>query len=284
MMSADPPVFRFAPSPTGHLHLGHAYSALLNKQLAEEAGGRLLLRIEDIDTSRCRPEYEAAMLDDLAWLGLKLEQPVRRQSEHQEEYRAILEQLKAKGLVYPSFASRAEAKALAGARGPDWPTDPDGVPLYAGPERDWSEAQKVEALEQGEQVAWRLDMLKAAEMAGPLTWKEAEEGEVACDPRDWGDVVIARVGSSTSYHLSVVLDDAVQGVSHIVRGTDLRAATAVHRLLQTLLDLPQPTYRHHGLVLDEEGSKLSKRDGAQSLAQLRAEGATPTDIASMVGL
>lgn len=284
MSSADPPVFRFAPSPTGYLHLGHAYSALFNKRLCQQASGRLLLRIEDIDTSRCRPEYEAAMLDDLAWLGLEWEQPVRRQSEHLAEYSAALEKLKAAGLVYPSFASRAEAKKLAQQRGPGWPKDPDGVPLYAGPERSWSDVQRAEALKEKPRAAWRLDMEKAARIVGPLTWNEVGEGQMVCDPRDWGDVIVARVGSPTSYHLCVVVDDALQGITNAVRGTDLRAATAVHRILQTLLDLPQPTYRHHGLILDEGGNKLSKRDGAQSLSHLRAEGATPQDIAAMIGL
>lgn len=284
MMLNDPPVFRFAPSPTGSLHLGHVYSALLNQKLAVEAKGRLLLRIEDIDQSRCRAEYEAALLDDLAWLGLEWERPVRKQSQHLDEYAAALERLKAKGLVYPAFTSRKEAAALAQSKGPHWPRDPDGVPLYAGDERDWSNTAREAALAAAERVSWRLDMRRAVAAVGPLSWCEAEEGVVTADPSVWGDVVVARPGSPTSYHLCVVVDDALQGVSHVVRGQDLRAATAVHRLLQELLGLPQPLYRHHMLVLGEDGQKLSKRDGAEALAAWRAKGASPAEVATLVGL
>lgn len=285
-----PPVFRFAPSPNGYLHLGHALSALLNAQAAGAAGGRLLLRIEDIDTTRCRPEYEAAIYEDLAWLGVTFEQPVRRQSEHFADYGAALEQLDAMGLTYPSFESRAEIAALVAAREQQarWPRDPDGAPLYPGTAKAMPADERARRIAAGESYALRLDMAKAlAALSAPLTWREtgdADTGMIAADPSAWGDVILARKDTPASYHLAVVVDDALQGVSDIVRGLDLFHATGLHRLLQTLLGLPAPRYRHHRLILDADGRKLSKSTAATALRQLRAQGLTPSDIRRRVGL
>jgi len=281
-------IFRFAPSPNGDLHLGHAYSALLNGDLAREAGGRLLIRMEDIDVTRCRPEFEASILEDLAWLGLAWEQPVRRQSEHFDAYAAALDRLKAMDLVYPSFLSRAEIRAATAD--PDWPRDPDGAPLYPGFDRDLPAEAASAKIASGMPYAWRLKMDAALAYVGPLTFQETgrgpngETGAVAADPARWGDVVIARKEIPTSYHLSVVVDDALQGISDVVRGEDLFHATSVHRLLQTLLGLPEPRYRHHGLIRDAAGRKLSKSEGATGLRQLREAGMTPADIRARVGL
>ena len=286
------PVFRFAPSPNGYLHLGHALSALINFDMARAVGGRLLLRIEDIDRTRCRPEYEAAIYEDLAWLGIAWEEPVRRQSEHFDDYRAALAQLDAQGLVYASFESRAEIAALVAAReaqGP-WPRDPDGAPLYPGSAKALSVAERQRRIEAGGAYALRLDMTAALERAGALHWTETgagpggETGTVAAAPAAWGDIVLARKETPTSYHLSVIVDDALQGVSQVVRGQDLFWSTSVHRLLQALLGLPLPAYHHHRLVLDADGRKLSKSTRATALRMLRQAGATPADIRNMVGL
>src|SRR5450759_2480567 len=246
-----PPVFRFAPSPNGYLHLGHAYSALLNFDSAREAGGRFLLRIEDIDTARCKPEFETAIYQDLAWLGLRWETPVRRQSRHLAGYRQALETLSAQGLIYPGFESRAEIAKLvaqreANAASTPWPRDPDGAPLYPGAAKLLSSDQRARLLESGAPYALRLDMAAACARAGGLHWIEhgngpdGETGEVAARPEAWGDVILARKETPTSYHLSVVIDDALQGVTEVVRGQDLFWSTSVHRLLQHLLGLPQP--------------------------------------------
>jgi glutamyl-Q tRNA(Asp) synthetase len=287
-----PPVFRFAPSPNGYLHLGHAYSALLNYDLARQAGGRLLLRIEDIDTSRCRPEFETAIVQDLAWLGIEWETPVRRQSEHLDIYLDALNKLAAQGLVYPSFESRAEIARLVAQReanGP-WPRDPDGAPLYPGTAKSLSPGERTRLIDSGAPYALRLDMAAARARAGELDWVEQGEGPdgktgaVTAQPHVWGDVILARKETPTSYHLSAVVDDALQGVTDVVRGQDLFRSTSVHRLLQKLLDLPQPAYRHHRLVLDAAGQKLSKSTRATGLRELRAQGATPGDIRRLVAL
>lgn len=287
-----PPVFRFAPSPNGLLHLGHAYSALLNFDRARETGGRLLLRIEDIDATRCRPEYETAIYDDLAWLGIAWETPVRRQSEHLAVYRAALEKLSALGLVYPAFESRAEIARLVVAReaaGP-WPRDPDGAPLYPGDARSLSAGERDRLIASGVPYALRLDMAAACRRVAGLRWTElgvgpdGEHGTVPARPEAWGDVILARKETPTSYHLSVVVDDALQGISEVVRGQDLFHATSVHRLLQVLLDLTEPAYRHHALILDEAGRKLSKSDRSTGLRELRAAGATPAGVRRLVGL
>jgi glutamyl-Q tRNA(Asp) synthetase len=275
------PVFRFAPSPNGELHLGHAYSALLDFETARRAGGRFLLRIEDIDRTRCRPEYEAGIYRDLGWLGIAWEEPVRRQSEHFADYAAALRKLEAIGLVYPAFLSRTEIGALARGR------DPDGAPLYPGIDRDLDPDEAARRIAAGAPYAMRLRMDEAAERAGALSWTETGEAgtvTVDADPRSWGDVVLARKETPTSYHLSVVVDDAMQGVTHVVRGRDLFHATSVHVLLQRLLDLPTPVYHHHRLVTDASGRKLSKSDRDTSLRALREAGATPDDVRRMVGL
>jgi glutamyl-Q tRNA(Asp) synthetase len=292
-----PPVFRFAPSPNGYLHLGHAYSALLNFDLARQSGGRFLLRIEDIDPSRCRPEFEVEIYKDLAWLGIVWEQPVRQQSAHLSDYRAALETLSAQGLVFPSFESRAEIVRLVTQREADgiWPRDPDGAPLYPGGAKSLAHGERARLLASGAPYALRLDMAAAIARAGDLnlTWTELGEGphgetghednKVAANPQDWGDIVVARKETPTSYHLSVVVDDALQGVTDVVRGQDLFHATGVHRLLQRLLGLPAPTYRHHSLILDA-GQKLAKSSGSTGLRELRAAGAAPADIRRIVGL
>jgi glutamyl-Q tRNA(Asp) synthetase len=285
------PVFRFAPSPNGYLHLGHALSALLNADMAREAGGRLLLRIEDIDTARCRLEYEAAIYEDLEWLGISWEKPVRRQSEHLDDYRSALAKLQAQRLTFPSFESRAEIARLVAERESHarWPRDPDGAPIYPGAARLLSETERAARLAR-EPYAIRLDMARAYEESGRLRWQETgagpsgERGEVAADPEAWGDVVLARKELPTSYHLSVVIDDALQGVTHVVRGVDLFWSTSVHRLLQALLGLPAPVYHHHRLIYDDAGKKLSKSTRATALRELRAQGSTPADIRRLVGL
>ncbi len=285
-------VFRFAPSPNGYLHLGHALSALLNADMARTAGGRPLLRIEDIDRSRCRPEYEAAIFEDLAWLGLVWEAPVRRQSEHFVEYQAALDRLATMGLVYPSFESRAEIARLVAAReqaGP-WPRDPDGAPLHPGTAKLLSPAERARRIAAGEPYALRLDMAAALDRAGPLAWTETgagpdgKTGTVPAHPAQWGDVVLGRKETPTSYHLSVVVDDALQGVTHVVRGHDLFRSTGVHRLLQALLDLPAPTYHHHRLILDADARKLAKSTRSTALRELRAQGLVAADIRNLVGL
>lgn len=289
---AMPPVFRFAPSPNGYLHLGHAFSALLNFDLARQAGGRLLLRIEDIDATRCRPEFEQAIYEDLAWLGIAWETPVRRQSEHFAAYREAIERLSAQGLVYPSFESRAEIARLVAEKEAEggWPRDPDGAPLYPGTAKSLSSEERDRLIRQGAPFALRLDMAAARMRTGDLRWCESgegpagEAGEVAARPEDWGDVILARKETPTSYHLSVVIDDALQGVTDVVRGADLLWSTSVHRLLQELLGLAPPAYRHHRLIRDEAGQKLSKSTRATGLRELRAEGASPADIRRLVGL
>src|SRR6185312_4916529 len=287
-----PSVFRFAPSPNGPLHLGHAYSALLNFDLARESGGRFLLRIEDIDQTRCRPEFEAAIYGDLAWLGLEWEVPVRRQSEHFDDYRRAVENLSEQGIVYPSFESRAEIAKLVAEqeRQGAWPRDPDGAPLYPGRAGQLSAAQRARLIDSGAPYALRLDMAAAIARAGDLSWHEfgkgpnGETGRIAASPQAWGDVVLARKQTPTSYHLSVVIDDALQGASEVVRGEDLFHATSVHRLLQYLLGLAEPAYRHHRLIRDEAGHKLSKSTGATGLRALRASGMSAAELRRRIGL
>jgi glutamyl-Q tRNA(Asp) synthetase len=289
------PIFRFAPSPNGYVHLGHALSALLNFDMAQQSGGRFILRIEDIDRTRCRPEYETAIYEDLAWLGLRWEEPVLRQSGRLAAYEAALGRLDAMGLIYPSFESRAEIARMVADRdhaGP-WPRDPDGVPLYPGCTKNLSAAERRRRREAGDPFASRLDMAAAIALAAApdagLTWNETgtgpngETGIVSADPAAWGDVILARRDVPTSYHLSVVVDDAHQGVTHVVRGQDLFHATGLHRLLQDLLRLPQPVYHHHRLIRDTEGRKLSKATDATGLRDLRAAGVTPAAVRQAVG-
>ena len=273
-------VFRFAPSPNGFLHLGHAYSALLNFELAQDCGGRFLLRIEDIDVGRARPEFEAAIYEDLAWLGLEWERPVRRQSEHFDDYARALERLDALGLLFACTCTRGD---IARHAPKDGPRDPDGAPLYPGTCRDKPRLPVRDVLRQGG-VALRLDMGKAQALAQPdLFWRESGVGEVPAHPESWGDVVLARKDTPASYHLAVVVDDGLQGVTDVVRGKDLFWATGLHRLLQQLLGLPAPDYRHHELLLDAQGEKLAKSRLSKTLRDLRAEGATPEQARAMAG-
>jgi glutamyl-Q tRNA(Asp) synthetase len=284
------PVLRFAPSPNGHLHLGHALSALIDFEMARALGGRFLLRIEDIDASRCRPEFEQAIYEDLAWLGIAWEQPVRRQSDNLDAYAQALSKLEAQGLIYPSFESRAEiARHIAQHHGAPWPHDPDGSPLYPGMAKQLPPDERARRMA-SEPYALRLDMSAAIERTGALTWVETgadpkqDHETLMAEPEKWGDVVLARKDTPTSYHLSVVVDDALQGVTHVVRGQDLYQATGVHRVLQTLLGLPPPFYHHHRLILGAEGHKLSKSTNATGLRELRQQGKTPVDIRRTVGL
>jgi len=288
--AVTPLVTRFAPSPTGLLHLGHAHSALAGFRAAREAAdGRFLLRIEDIDASRCRPEFEAAVSEDLAWLGLQWEQPVRRQSEHFADYAAALDRLGARGLLYPCFCTRQqiqdEIARSAGAPHPAAATGGDG-PRYPGTCRAIPRAAAERRMAAGEAYALRLDLgkaLPAAASAGPLTWVDDARGTIAATPEPFGDVVLARKETPTSYHLAVTVDDALQGVTLVTRGEDLFAATHVHRLLQALLELPVPRYRHHGLVTDASGRRLAKRDRAATLRSLRQQGFDAAEVRAMAG-
>lgn len=292
-MASSSPIFRFAPSPNGRLHLGHAYSALMNERLAARLQGEMLLRIEDIDLTRCRPEFEQGILEDLAWLGISFAPEVRRQSLHFDDYRQALGRLEAAGLVYPCFCSRQEIKEAVRQReattGIPWPRDPDGAPLYPETCRALGEAEMRRRCEAGEPHVLRLAMDRAlARMAGEsLSYRRfdetAAEHEIAVDPARWGDVVLARKDVPTSYHLSVVVDDALQGVSHVVRGRDLEAATDIHVLLQRLLGLPTPRYHFHQLLSDETGQKLAKSRMSRSLADLRADGTKPDAIRRQLG-
>jgi glutamyl-Q tRNA(Asp) synthetase len=285
------PVFRFAPSPNGELHLGHAYSALFTSAAARAAGGRFLLRIEDIDPTRCRPEFEAWIYEDLAWLGLDWERPPRRQSDHFSDYRAALSRLEAMSLVYPCFASRKQIAAAA-ARSPAV-ADPDGAPVYPGLFRDAPASETEARKAAGEPYSLRLHVKRALLAAQEktrgrdLTFREiGDDGREtlhAADPERWGDVILARKETPASYHLAVVVDDALQGVTHVSRGRDLFAATGLHRLLQVLLDLPEPLYQHHRLVADAQGRKLSKSWKDTSLRSLRAAGRTPGDVITLAG-
>ena len=287
-----PPVFRFAPSPNGHLHLGHAYSALVNDDMARQCNGSLLLRIEDIDAARCRPEYEAAICEDLCWLGIDWQHDVRRQSEHFGDYQSAVNKLEAMGLLYPAFESRSEIAALVAERDHQghWPRDPDGVPLYPGRARKMPKAERDRRHREGEPFALRLAADAAVAQAGVLTWTETgsgpqgQSGTIVAAPQMWGDVVVARKETPTSYHLAVAVDDALQGVTDVVRGQDLFWSTGIHRLLQALLGLPEPDYHHHKLIVDAAGRKLSKSTLATSLRDLRASGTTPADVRRMVGL
>lgn len=264
----------------------------MNADLARQASGRLLLRIEDIDATRCRPEYERAIFEDLGWLGIVWEQPVRRQSEHLRLYRETIERLTLEGLLYPAFESRADVARMVGEKegAGVWPRDPDGAAIYPGAAKELSREERGRRIQSGAPYSLRLDMAEAIARTGALSWTEqgigpdGEAGEVAARPEQWGDVILARKDTPTSYHLSVVLDDALQGVTRVVRGQDLFWATGVHRLLQALLGLPQPVYRHHGLVLDEAGQKLSKSTRATALRELRASGVTPAEVRRLAGL
>ncbi|GGB38888.1 tRNA glutamyl-Q(34) synthetase GluQRS [Roseibium aquae] len=292
-------IFRFAPSPNGHLHLGHALSALLNRQAADRFGGRLLLRLEDIDQTRCTPDLEREMLEDLSWLGITFDGPVWRQSERFAAYGTALDRLQSIGLVYRGYLTRAEIKAhvarLESETGRAWPRDPDGAPHYPGDASVLPPDEINSRWTNAAPFALRLDMKAALDqISGPLVWMEASaEGAdlantrpapIAADPSIWGDVVLARKDTPTSYHLSVVVDDAAQQITDVVRGRDLYAATSVHRLLQDLLGYPAPVYCHHRLILGPDGTKLSKSAGDTSLRALRAAGMNLSGLMRRIGL
>ncbi|MBO6560120.1 MAG: tRNA glutamyl-Q(34) synthetase GluQRS [Nisaea sp.] len=268
-------VTRFAPSPTGDLHLGHAYSALFAAEAAAREGGSFLLRIEDIDVTRCRPEIEARNLEDLRWLGLDWPEPVRRQSEHFADYQAALDRLGEMGLLYRCYLSRRELNETLSA--------PHGAPETAPTDTDrlLSDEERAKREEEGASFALRLRMARAMERTGPLTWHDRGKGAQQARPEIFGDVVLARRDIPTSYHLSVTLDDALQGVTLVTRGEDLFEATHIHRLLQALLGLPVPDYQHHGLLRDMTGKRLAKRHQSAAIRDLRAEGLTPEEVRGM---
>ena len=283
-MPSEPPsptVTRFAPSPTGRLHLGHAHSALFAERTARDTGGRFLLRIEDIDQGRCRPEFDDAIREDLAWLGLSWEEPVRRQSEHMADYQAALDRLSGMNLLYPCFCTRKQIAAeLAGAG-----QAPHGMegPLYPGTCRGLDEATRQRRLGAGESYALRLDVAAAKERTGPLAWQDRGRGQIDAKPEIFGDVVLARKEMPTSYHLACSLDDHLQGVTLVTRGEDLFEASHVHRLLQALLNLHAPDYHHHRLFTDESGRRFAKRDRAPTLGALRESGRSPQDVRRLAG-
>jgi glutamyl-Q tRNA(Asp) synthetase len=262
-------ITRFAPSPTGFLHLGHAFSAFNAWKRARDAGGRFLLRLEDIDPTRCRPEYAEAIQQDLAWLGLDWDGPVRVQSGHLSDYQTVLEALAERGLVYPCFCSRADIMREVAASS-SAPHGPDGTPLYPGICRRLSPVERADRVAAGERFALRLDMATAIRPG--LSYEEENEGRVACHPERFGDVVLARKDAPASYHLCVTHDDAAQGVTLVTRGVDLKPATDLHRLLQDLMGWSEPAYAHHRLLTDDAGKRLAKRDKAVTLRSLRAEG------------
>jgi len=275
-------ITRFAPSPTGYLHLGHAYSAKYAHDFARERGGDFLLRMEDIDQNRCKKIYEEAIIEDLSWLGLRWDGPVRRQSEHFDDYRAALDQLDNMGLLYPCFCTRKEIQQEI-AESNRAPHDlsqsgPEGQ-IYPGTCRKMSEEHRQDKIKQGLRYALRLDMKKALlNVPGPLYWQDIEQGEQRAKPEILGDVVLARKDIPTSYHLSVTVDDHLQKISHVIRGKDLFYASHLHRLLQFLLGYQTPTYLHHDLLLNSQGQRYAKRDQAKSLHYMRSQGADPENI------
>ena len=272
------PAFRFAPSPNGRLHIGHACSALLNREAARRMGGRFLIRIEDIDALRCTPAFAEAALDDLAWLGIVSDEPVLYQSQHLPVYHAAQDRLRDMGLLYPCFCTRKDIAAHAGDA-----CDPEGQPLYPGTCRMLSAAERERRIAAGQPYALRLGIARAIQhIATPLTFIEAGE-TLAADPSAWGDVILVRKDIGTSYHVAVCVDDARQSITHVIRGRDLFHATAIHRLIQALLDLPAPHYRHHDLIGDETGRKLAKSRGSRALADLRAAGVTAAEIRAALG-
>ena len=279
--SASPAVVtRFAPSPTGRLHLGHAYAALFAYRAAKQAGGRFLVRIEDIDGTRCSPAHERAMLDDLAWLGLEWDPAVRRQSEHLADYAAAIERLKTLGVVYPCFCTRSDIRAEI-LRSGAAPQGPDG-PHYPGICRRSSANERRQLTRQGKSFGWRLDVTRAAAITGNLDWIDLGLGRVTANVHAFGDVVVARKETPTSYHLAVTVDDHLQGVSLVTRGDDLIPSTHIHRLLQALLGYDPPVYHHHPLIRDAEGKRLAKRDDSPTIAGLRGAGHTPEEVRAIV--
>jgi len=296
------PVFRFAPSPNGYLHLGHAFSALINQQICNSINGKMLLRLENTDITRCRSYYEEAIVEDLTWIGFMWQGEIRRQSDHFDHYAGILDDLEHEGLAYPSFLSRRQINDMVRkkeeAMGQSWPRDPDGAVHYPGNEYDLDAETRRQLRRQHPNFAVRLNIKQsqnwlARQMPGPLAWREmdceitgnpAPVRQIDCQPQQWGDLVLGRQDIPASYHLACVVDDGLQGVTHVVRGKDIYPATAIHRLLQDILGLPDPIYCHHDLIVDEEGNKFSKRHGQTGLRQLRQAGLQPTDIHRMIGI
>ncbi|MFK7902839.1 MAG: tRNA glutamyl-Q(34) synthetase GluQRS [Nitratireductor sp.] len=288
------PVFRFAPSPNGRLHLGHAFSALLNQEMAKQLNAKFLLRIEDTDLGRCTPVLEQRMLEDLQWLGIEWDEEPLRQSDNIKTYEEVIHTLQSEGLVYPAFMSRSQIKNYIGAQeenGIAWPRDPDGSPLYPDVDKNLSEDESEQRIANGDQYALRLDMQKAMAFVGQeMHWVEnfegpkEETGTIKAKPKDWGDIILSRKDSPASYHLACVTDDAMQGITHVVRGRDLFWSTSVHLLLQALMGFPTPQYFHHDLILDENNRKLSKSNNDTSIAELRSAGTSQTDIKKMIGL
>lgn len=292
---AETEAFRFAPSPNGRLHLGHALSALINEEAARRSKGRFLVRIEDVDQSRAKPELIAAILEDLDWLGITYELPALHQSERTEAYRAATDELARMGLVYPAFLGRRGIEACLKEMeqtGQNWPKNPDGTPLYPGPERHWSDAKRRSEMANGRPYALRLDMARCLEgLPGEtFAWQEVDLADpsdpktLSGDPSVWGDVILIPKETPASYHLSVAIDDDYQAITHIVRGLDLKPATVLHRLLQHLLGLREPIYTHHRLILDETGRKLSKSDGAESLHELRRNGMPAHEVRALLNV
>lgn len=279
MLARPSEITRFAPSPTGLLHLGHAWSAAFAHGAARETGGRFLLRIEDIDPGRCRPEFEAAIREDLAWLGLHWDGEVRRQSEHMDDYGTALARLGEIGVVYPCFCTRKDILAEISAAG-HAPHGPDG-PIYPGICRRLGRAEREARVAAGEAYALRLDVAAALRSTGPLAFHDRGRGTLPADPMRHGDVVLARKDTPTSYHLAVTVDDAIQGVTLVTRGEDLLPATDIHRLLQALLGLPVPDYHHHQLLVGPDGRRFAKRDRSLTIAALRESGCRPADVLEM---
>ena len=273
-------VTRFAPSPTGHLHLGHAYSAIFAQKLAKNANDQFLLRIEDIDTTRCRKEFEQGIFADLKWLGLDWLEPVRKQSEHLDDYLLALAKLDEENLIYPCFCTRAkitEEIERAGIAPSSY-----GEAVYPGICKKLTAAEREELIEKGQVPALRLDMAAAFRRTGVIEWKDHEKGKVRSDPRVHGDIVLARKDIKTSYHLSATIDDHLQGITLVTRGEDLAGVTDIHRLLQEILNLNEPEYRHHKILKDKRGKKLSKRSSSTSIQSLRGAGYTQTEIINMI--
>lgn len=292
MEAAKTFVTRFAPSPNGWLHLGHAYSALIGARAAKAAGGHFLVRLEDIDVGRARAHFIEGIYQDLAWLGLSWPEPVMVQSSRFEIYEAALKKLRDMELVYPCWATRRDIQAaletIYGEK-KNWPRDPDGAPVYPGLYRNTADSERKRLMFEGGSYAWRLDMEKALALAaskvGTLAYTEWRDGvatRLPLDPHSYGDIILARKDVPTSYHLAVVIDDAAQGVSQVTRGQDLAPATAIHRLLQVLLSLPEPDYHHHALVRDKSGRRLSKQAGDSGFRELRQQGMAVDDVLALL--
>lgn len=281
MSAAKPLITRFAPSPTGYMHLGHAYAALFAWDAARRSGGRFVIRIEDIDRGRCRPGFEEAIFEDLRWLGLDWDGTARRQSDHMEDYAAALTRLDELGVIYPCFCTRSEIR-IEIKHANEAPQGPDG-PVYPGTCRELAFDERKQLILMGKPHAWRLDIARALEITGPLEWTDRGAGVQAADPTSAGDVIVARKDVPTSYHLSVTIDDYLQGVTLVTRGDDLFHASGIHRVLQALLGLEPPVWHHHPLITDSNGVRLAKRNRAMTLRSLRRAGKTPAEVRSMVG-